>query len=363
VRALSTVLVSALAAATGLAQQGPLVVLAISRAGHIEMFDSRSLARLGTMRVNQPAESVHASPDGRRLYVAAGSEPTKDECCGLFSLDLETRQMCLLASPAMFGLPSSDGSYLFTQRSGGSVDVFDGESLKRLPGMQAPGVYSLHPVPYDRRHLFGVTNFPKPSLDVFDVEHARLERRLALPAGPVTGAWVGDRFVVFHYDGHGGELWRVSQWNPTLPSATQVHLPDLEGDCDEPMLLMLAGGRARLFLAEAFGFKVDRRSACAGAARGGIFAIDPTTGSVDYRIAEWAHVNRMKVTPGGTELYVLDSSGPGQPAEMHLLRLDAWTGRILASRELPAGTWNLALAQIPSSLIPSGYVRARPCRH
>src|SRR5580700_5186156 len=185
-----------LLAPTAACAEDPLVVMAAARTGHIDFFDA-ALAPITGIGVNQLVESVTASPDGRRLYVAQESHKASGDCCGLFSLDLETRRMCFLAAPALFGAPSPDGRFLFTQGKGG-VDVFDAGTLSPLSTMKASGAYNLQPSP-DGRWLFGVTNTPGPSLDIFDMHSRALAHRLPLPNEPVTGAWAGDRFYVFSY--------------------------------------------------------------------------------------------------------------------------------------------------------------------
>jgi hypothetical protein len=302
--------------------------------------------------VNGQTESVSASPDGRTLYVAQESEATAGGCCGLFSLDLATRQMCFLMAPALYSAPSQDGRFLFTQQGNEGVEVFDAKLLTRLPSIKAPGAYSLHPSP-DGRWLLGVTNSPAPSVDVFDVGRGVLARRIAIPSGPAMGAWAGDRFYVYSHDESGGKLWRVNPESTELPAAKSVHLPDLHGDCTQGVLLMMAGSQNRLFIAEAFGFKLDRRRACAQEARGGIYVIDASSGGVADYINEAVYVNRMAAARDGHELFVMDSSGPDEDG-IRLLRIDSTSGRVLASRESQPGVWNLALANIPAALIPRG---------
>jgi DNA-binding beta-propeller fold protein YncE len=355
-RTLSMLWILGIAAGAALAQDSRSVVLAASRAGRVEILDANSLRVLASLAVNGQTESVSASPDGRTLYVAQESEAARAGCCGLFSLDLSTRQMCLLIAPALFGAPSQDGRYLFTQRGNDSVDVFDAKLLARLPSIKAPGAYSLYPSP-DGRWLLGVTNTPAPSVDVFDVGRGALARRIPLPSGPAMGAWAGDRFYVYSHDEGDGKLWRVNPESTTLPAAKAVHLPDLHGDCTQGVLLMMAGAPNRLFIAEAFGFKLDRRRVCTQEARGGIYVIDAYSGGVQDYINEAVYVNRMAVAHDGRELYVMDSSGPDEEG-IRLLRIDSNTGRVLASRESQPGVWNLALANIPSALIPRGRGRA-----
>ncbi len=356
-RAFLTLPTLLLAAAPAFSED-PLVVLAAARAGRIEIFDA-SLGPLASIGVNQQVESVTASPDGRRLYIAQESQRNSGACCGLYSLDLETRKMCFLAAPALFGSPSPDGRFLFTQGAHG-VDIFDASTLSRLPTMKAPGAYNLQPSP-DGRWLLGVTNSPKPSLDIFDLKFRVLARRLPIPDGPATGAWAGDRFYVFSYGAPGtGQLWSVKPENSELQQAKSIILPDLHGACNEPVLLMLAGAPDRLFLAEAFGFKVDRRLACPDTARDGVYVIQPSTGRVGH-IAPSVRVNRMAASPDGRDLYVIHSSGPSPLSNSRLLHIDTRTGRVLYNVALETGDWNLALAHIPSALIPRGNVRAAAC--
>jgi hypothetical protein len=342
----SVLLILLLAAAPAFADD-PMVVLA-SRDEHIEFYDA-ALARLGAIGVNETVESVAASPDGRRLYIAKEN--------GLYTLDLDTRRMCLLASSALFGAPSPDGRFLFTQGKHG-VDVFDAASLSLLPTMKAPGQYNLQPSP-DGRWLLGVTNSPQPSLDIFDVAAGAMVRRLPVPAGPVAGAWAGDRFYLFSY-GPGtpgtGWLWSVQPEDTHLPPVREITLPDLHGGCNQPLLLMLAGAQDELYLTEAFGFKVDRRTACPRWASDGIFVIHPDTGQVN-RIAPSVQVNRMVVTPDGRDLYVIDAGDASAAGKPRLLRIDTHTGAIQHNTALVGGQRNLALARIPQAFIPRGNLK------
>ena len=226
-------------------QESRSVVVAATHSGRIEILESDSLRPVGSVAVNHEVESVSASPDGRRLYVAQESETTRG-CCGLFSLDLATRQMCLLTAPALFGAPSRDGRYLFTQPGSDGIDVFDAKLLAPLPRIKAPGTYSLHPSP-DGQWLLGVTNTPAPSVDIFDIARGELTRRIALPSGPVMGAWVGNWFYVYSHDEGSGKLWRMDHRTTELPPAKPVHLPDLHGDCTQNLLLMMTGGEPQAF--------------------------------------------------------------------------------------------------------------------
>jgi hypothetical protein len=349
-RAFLTVSITLLAAGPAFAED-PVVVMAAARSGRIEFY-SETLGKLGAISGIGQLESVTASPDGRMLYVAR-SDLSQTKSCGLYSLDIASRNMCLLTEPALFGLPSPDGNYLFTQGVNG-VDVFD-RSLFRLTTMKALGAYNLQASP-DGQWLLGIANSPKPSLDIFDLRSLALARRLPIPAGPVTGAWAGGRFYIFNYGGAGiGRLWSANPANNLLEEAPPIQLPDLYGGCRQPMLLMLAGAPDKLFLAEGFGFKVDRRDACshttAGGVPGGIYVMQLSTGRVNI-LARAVHVNRMAVTPDGRDLYAIQA-GEDEKHDVNLIHIDVGSGK-LSQIDLQPGEWSLALAHIPADLMPRG---------
>ena len=142
-----------------------------------------------------------------------------------------------------------------------------------------------------------------------------------------------------------------------LSNLGALGLPDLYSRCNEPVLLMLTGAPDRLFLAEAFGFNVDRRNACPDAALGGIYEIRLSAGGA-RRIAGSLQVNRMLASPDGRDLYVLESSSQRAKGADRLLRIDTGTGSVVQTAQLLPGRWTLALAHVPLSLIPQGKERA-----
>jgi hypothetical protein len=54
---------------------------------------------------------------------------------------------------------------------------------------------------------------------------------------------------------------------------------------------------------------------------------------------------------------VIHSSDPNPPTNTRLLHIEAATGRVLQDVALQGGKWNLALAHIPSDLVPHENVR------
>jgi len=344
-----------LTAAPALAADTRTVVLAASRSGRIEAYNPSDLRLSGTIAVNHGVESISVSPDGHTLYVAQESSHTVG-CCALFSLSLESHDMCSFASKGMFAVPSPDGRFLFTQGLRG-VTLFDAVNLTGLAEMRASGTYNLQPSP-DGEWLIGITNSPKPSLDVFDLKMHNLDHQLAVPAGPITGAWAGGKLQIINYQPPDTlQLWTVTADYDKLGEPKVLQFPDLHGACNEPVLLMVAGTRDRLFLAEAFGYKMDRRHACPGIRAGGIYSIDPDSRTM-RRIAPSVQVNRMAASPDGRDLYVLEAGGTTKKESIRLLRLDARSGEILATAALEPDDWSLLSARIPYDLTPRGYVRA-----
>ncbi len=360
-RALLAFPILLLAAGAAFAQASEPILFLAAREGRVEARNSRSLQLTGSIGVGHNVESISASPDGRRLYLAQEDPRMSGACCGLYALDLDTHNICAFGWHGMFAAPSPDGRFIFTQ-SGDRIGVFDAGLNPLFHSMKASGAYNLQPSP-DGRWLLGITNSAGPWLDVFDLNSREPARRLSIPSGPATGVWAGSQFYIFSYGPPGtGQLWKVKPEDTRLAAAKQIHLPDLHGACGEPMPLMLAGAPGRLFLAEAFGFKLDRRHACPDVAPG-IYEIDPASGQATA-MARSVHVNRMLAGPDGRDLYVLQSTGSDQTGSARLLRIDGGTGRVVSGVALEPGEWSMALARVPPALVPRGYVRAGPsvCR-
>src|ERR1017187_6103973 len=88
---LAVLAVSALAA-----DDGQNVILATRRAGRVEVFDAATLQPLGMIGVDPLAESIAASPDGHTLFIAQAMLSIRNSCCGLFALNLDSKEMCFL---------------------------------------------------------------------------------------------------------------------------------------------------------------------------------------------------------------------------------------------------------------------------
>ena len=339
------------------AQDSQLVLLATHRSGGIEIFEPTTLAILASIHVLPQAQGIRSSPDGGLLYVGAGIAPDFEGCCALYALNLMTKKMTSLVAPSGEITVSPDGNYVLTQRGAVGIEIYNGKTLAReepIPQTAAPGVYHLSFSP-DGSLLFGVTNWPKPSLDVFQFADRRLLRRYPVSGDvSLSGTWVRDAFYLYSFNGPTGQLWKVNPATPTLGRPLTVSFPDAAPDCalhEEGTL----GAGGQIFLFEMFGSKWDRRVGCRKAILGGVLALDPETGRVLKRIAEDIHFSSLVSSPDGEEIYGVDVRHPNWDS-VGLVRLDAATGKTLAKRELTRDVWSISLASMPRKLLPHGTI-------
>ena len=350
------------ASATAQVQNTREVIIATRRNHRVVVFDARSLAQLGQFIVGEGAETVRASPDGRRLYLQQPPPSEPNGCCALFSLDLATGSLCELVFPSSPGVATPDGRLLFTQRGAVGVEVFDAKSLARLPVIKAPGNYDLNVSP-DSRWLFGTTIWAGPSLDVFDAERGALVRRLALPAGLAAhGAWLANQYYLYAHDGKQGNLWQVGPDTTELAAPKRIALPVIASDGRPVWQQMIAAGD-RLIIYEplAWWLKLDRRSEGAEVL-GGLFSIDPATGTFEHLLAATPFA-RLVASADGRNLYGVDAGTRDASRPPVLLRIETRSGTVLKKRNLPIDVWNISVARLPQALIPHGRVSTTACQN
>jgi hypothetical protein len=340
-------------------EQSVDVLIATRRNRRVDFFDIRSFDLLGSFAIHNLAHSLSVSPNGRTIYLQQAAAPNGNSCCALFSLDLATRVMCPMIEPSNFGVPTPDGLKVFTQRGNVGIEVFDANTLVRLPTIQAPGNYRLSVSP-DSRWLFGTTSWRGPSVDIFDLKSGTLARRLVLPKGSLpSGAWLGEKFYVHALVGGRSHLWTVTPEAQTLGSPVEFDLPNLPESRGPTFLDLLAGGN-HLFLFEVYGHKLDPRRS-GPSLGGGIFVISPSNGNVLSHLAPTIQFSRLVVSKDGRNLYGIDSGQLAWNGPVRLLKLDTEQGSTLAQRSLDTDVWFIAQAQVPKQLIPRGVLDTQPC--
>jgi hypothetical protein len=199
-----------------------------------------------------------------------------------------------------------------------------------------------------------------PSLDIFEVAERRLVRRLKTPgAESLSGAWIGERFYLYGQYPEAGRLWQVTSDTAELGPGVSVTISGLSGCSKIPALMTMIAARDRIFVYEPFGFKIDRLNLCGRSILGGVYALDRSSGKVIAHLSPSLYFMRLVACNDDHQLVGLDARGP-----VRLFKLDSGTGNILAERILEDDVYNLALANIPESILPRGEVEAISCdRH
>jgi hypothetical protein len=340
--------------------QDRTVLLAVHRAGRMEMLTPDTLQTLGTIQIPLLADRV-AIGSGEMIFLRAGLAPDFEGCCALYALNLKTRGLTTLSSPVASFVLSPDGKHVITQRGNVGVDVFNARSLAQEPPVPrsiAAGTYGLC-FSADGHLLFRASNFQAPALDVLDFGERKLVRRFSLPQDVtlVGGACVGSDYYLYGQREARGELWQVKPDTNELAAPVTVNFPDDTTECElHDQRIFGAGGQ--LLLLELFGGKGDRRArSCGKGVPGGVLLIDPNTGSIKAHLAPDFHFAQLIASADGGELFGIDVRDKSWRS-VGLVRLDAATGRVLAQRNLVADVWSIGLATVPAELIPRGQVLA-----
>jgi hypothetical protein len=334
------------------------VLFAAHRAGRVEVLDPITLQSLGSMKVLPQANGVRSDRTGV-LFLRERLAPEFKGCCALYAVDLKTRGMTKLVEPASDATVSPEGQHVLTQRGNVGIEVFNAHSLQRetaIPSSVAQGVYTLRFSP-DGRLLFGVSNFPVPTLDILDFDRRKLLQRFTVPQDlRALGAWVINDYYLYGYRKGTGQLWRVKADNSALEGPVKVDFPNVASECNMQEQQMLGAG-GRLFLYELFGAKGDRRDACTREIPGGLLSVDPKTGRILAHLAPNLHFASLISSTDGRELYGIDVKDTSWTS-VDLVRLSVATGEVLAKQSLPSDVWFIDLATIPSELVPTGLVEA-----
>ena len=334
------VAVSALISAANAVAADP-VLLASRRGGWIEAISLETLETVSRVRVPEMTNSVASDLPGQRLFLTAPSNHSKS-CCALFALDPQSLQLSFLVQPALSAIITSSG--LFTQRGSVGIEVFDVQSLQRLPVIKAPGVYRLRQSP-DGRLLFGITNFPQPALDLFDAAQGLQIASQPLPrASHSAGAWLDRQFFLFILQQPGQAMLRSVSNGGQLGQAVPLSVSGSLPDCQEAPYDVIASA-GKLVIYPQFGGKGD--SNCT--APGGFMVADPATGAVMERFSS-TRFNQMVASPDGRYLYGLEVGSPAW-RQVKIVQIDSATGRVTAQKSLAPDVWYLTTGRIPQEML------------
>ena len=328
--------------------RGETVLLASSRNGWIEFVDLNTLQVKGRLFTGSMTESVVAGTDGRTLFVTKPRASEPEGCCALYAFDLKERISKELLWPSGAAVVLPGANEIVTQRGNVGIEVFNAHTLLRMPTLKAPGIYGLHPSP-DGRWLFGTNTFGS-TLDIFDMQRSVLLRSIPVPSkGTLSGAWLGSCFYLYAQDRTRRQLWKVSIHQTELDEGSTVQLP---GVSDSDVAFGSAVGmNGHLLLYDRFGSKLDRRSRATTALAGGIYEVDPASGSVISSLVPDLHFSVIKADASGEKIFGIDVASESWEA-VRLVKVDRQSGHVDAARELAPDVWNINLAEIASGLIP-----------
>lgn len=271
------------------------------------MLDPTTLESLGSIKGLPQIDGVSSDRSGL-LFVRAGLAPEYISCCALYAIDLKTHEMTKLIEPTSGIALSPDEQHVLTQRGAVGVEAFRVPTLQQEPGIArsvALGVYDFS-FSNDDRLLFGVSNFPTPSLDIFDFDERKLVQRFTVSRNLVVlGTWVNDTFYLYGYRKGTGQLWRVRADTSALEDPVEINFPNTAADCKLWSQGVLGAGN-RLFLYERFAAKIDRRNGCATSIPGGLLSIDPESGAMLAHLAPNFHFASLISIASGKELYGID---------------------------------------------------------
>jgi hypothetical protein len=323
---------------------GDSVLLASRRGGWIEAINLETLETVSRIRVPEMAESIASDASGQRLFVTAPRSPGKG-CCALFALDPQSMRLSFLVEPALSATVTA--GRLFTQRGNIGIEAFDLQDLNRLPTIKAPGVYRLRASP-DGRLLVGLSNWPQPSLDLFDAVQGGLIASQRMPEGSsLAGAWLGRQYFLLAVQSGQAMLRPVNPDSGKLGEALSLsHAGSPAGSfplCQMTAYDVIASG-GRLAIYGQFGSKSD--GACT--VPGGFVVADPRTGAVTDRFASDMSFRQMAASPDGLYLYGLDVGSPEW--RVRIVKMEARTGQVVAEKRIDSDVWNLTMGQIPHEM-------------
>jgi hypothetical protein len=91
------------------------VLLAVHRAGGVDVLDPITLESLGSVKVLPQANGVTSDRTGV-LFLKEGLAPEFEGCCALYAVDLKTHEMTKLLEPVSNVVVAPNGQHVLAQR-------------------------------------------------------------------------------------------------------------------------------------------------------------------------------------------------------------------------------------------------------
>ena len=316
---------------SALAAGEPSTVLLLStRAGWVEAVNPATLATIARIPTPQNTESVASSADGARLFVAAPKEP-RGPCCAIFAIDKGSMEQTPFEWPAPLVVVA--GNRILAQRGNVGIDVFDAQTLERLPGIATHSHYELKASP-SGRSVFGITHTPELALDLFNlVSGQRVVSHVFTPGAILAGTYVGNDYYLFAVEEGEARIHHVrsdtGQFEERVVSMPASLFPKCDGAPYEAVAVA-----DKIAIYEQFGMQGGQNCEMPG----GYLLADPGDRSASQRLAPELHFSQL-VGAGGY-LYGLEA-GDGSWRHVRLVKLDPVSGKPVAERTLDAAVWYL----------------------
>lgn len=333
------------------------VLFALQRSERLHAFDAETLQHLGHFVTGPLGDSLGARTDGRMLFLLQPSRDNLNSCCSLRTLDLATREMCVVGEFAAGTIQVNGGVVTSGQA------VFDAtiSTASRVPHA-AFNAYAARPSA-DGRYTAWVDRGP---VLVLTTVATGAQRTIPIPEEARQGGWVGDRYLLVAAGSGTGRLWPVSPADAALPTPRAVTWPDADSRVG---LSFVLGSDLLTYTRFGGHIMMDLRERTPGMPGGAI--VIPSAGGAARRIAKEIHFAELIPALDGRSLYAVEAGpleGPAKP--VRLLRLDARSGTVMTSTVLndPAlfpdaafDVWSLVLASVPENLVPRGQLRPAAC--
>ncbi len=308
----------------------PTVLLAATRAGRVETIDPSTLATLSRISTPSNTNSVAASADGKRLFIAAPGK-SGGGCCAILALDSASEPMKEIEWPAM-GVTVA-GNRVLAQRGNVGIDVFDSQTLQPLPAIATNSYYELKASP-NGRSAFGITYAPELSLALFNlVSGQRVVSHVFAPGSILAGTYVGNDYYLFAVEEGEARIHHVRSDTGQFEERVVSMPTSLFRECGGvPYDAAPVGDKIAIY--GQFGLKGGQSCETPG----GYVLADPGARTASQRLVPELHFRQL-VGVGGF-LYGLEV-GDGSWRQVRLLKLDPASGTTLAERALDPAAWYL----------------------
>lgn len=312
------------------------------RSGDITVIDGRTWQVIDTVPFGKRPRGIHASRDGRRLYVALSGTPiAAPPGAGVGSGDAEpaatpdanadgigiidTRTLTPIggirvgSDPVEFALTADGGHCVVSNEDAGAasfVRIADGAIERTVPVGAEPEGVAVSP---DGEHVW-VTCETRGEVMVLDAATAAVEARIPVGGCPRSVAFVPDGSRVFVPSETTGELHVLDARGRPI---TTVRLP--EGS--RPMKVLVSPDGRTLVVSTGHAGTVD--------------VFDAWTLTPRGRIAAGARPRGIGFSPDGRFLYV--ANGPSNDVSI----LDVAAAREIARVRAGVGPWGIAVVEMP----------------